>query len=142
MNKEFKVKLSYRSSVWITEEMCTQDPIQAMMKVAELSHSVEDTMNPNGITPFEYRVWIEVRNIKDSEIRSPAIGVWYGCSINGEPCTQEELFPYGLFPDGYTAPNKGELPHQYAAPVPAYKVAGKLFETWYDVIEEYPGPNR
>lgn len=139
--KEFKIKLSYRSFGWVTEEMCTQDPIQAMMKIAELSHSVADSMLPNGKTSFEYQASMEVRHIKEDEIRSPAIGVWYGCRLNGEPCTQEKLFTCGRLPDGDTAPKHGEWPHRHAAPVPAYKVGGKLFETWSDVIQEYPGPN-
>lgn len=137
--KECTIKLSYRTSMWVTEEMSTQDPIQATMKLAGIAQGVKYSMSPNHWPQFEYKLSMSVKDIPESKRRSPAIGVWYDCKLNGEPCDPKKLFSYGgHIPDGETAPGPGEQPHAHTAAIPVYKVGGRLFETWCDVLDEYP----
>lgn len=131
--KVYTVTVTFVMSVRVTSSQSTTDMEQAMRFTASLASDVESSMREYGYGRIHnLDINISVRDVDEESIHYHH-GKWFWCTLNGDPYDVNDI-PSG---DDQIDEYVGEYYHalDLASPVPAYKIEGKVFEHWFEVIE-------
>lgn len=134
MKKVYTVTVTFVMSVKVVSSQSTTDMEQAMRFTASLASDVESAMKGYGYGRIHsLDVNISVKEVDENSIPEHH-GKWFWCTLNGDAYDDVYDIRSGCEPiDGYM----GEYYHalNLASPIPAYKVDGKIFEHWFEVVE-------
>lgn len=136
MKKVYTVTVTFVMSVKVTSSQSTTDMEQAMRFTSSISEDVESAMKVYGHGRIHsLNINISVKEIEEAEIPEHPGKKWFWCTLNGDvyddnvrdlPSGSDQI-------DGHVGEYYRAL--DLACPVPAYKLEGRLFEHWYEVVE-------
>lgn len=128
----------------IKSSQSTTDMEQAMRFTASLADDVENAMKRYGFVRFKtLDVHISVRNVNEADIPEHT-GKWFWCTLNGDvdndvkdiPSGEDQIDVKGLSrPDLVLLDDVIRPALELASPLLAYKIEGKIFERWPEVVE-------
>ena len=118
----------------VVTSQSTDDIDQAMRFTSSLAGSVESAMRLYGNFRLdELEVSISVKDVDESEIPDHPGKKWFWCTLGGD--TYRDVFDIPSGGDPIDEVDSYSLALDLASPIPAYKLEGKLFEHWYEVVE-------
>lgn len=140
MKKVYTVTVKFVMSVPVVTSQSTTDKEQAMKFTASLAEDVEAAMKKYGFGRLDtLDVNISVKNVDEADIPEHT-GKWFWCTLNGDPDLDVRDIPSGEDPIDGTGKLRPAL--DLASPRLAYKIDGRLFEYWSDVVDYCDGKFR
>ena len=132
--KVYTVTVKFVMSVPVVSSQSTTDIEQATRFTSSIAGDVECAMEGGGYGRiYSLDVSISVKDVDENSIPEHQGKKWFWCTLNGDAYDVNDIHSGEEPIDGYV----GEYYHSLnlASPIPAFKIDGKIFEHWFEVVD-------